>query len=398
MNKFLIATTMLGIVIILDIFLDQIFWKWNTTFTEDMQNNTFNGETFIFAFFSYLIVLPPAIGGILYFYTDLKIDSLLYIFTVLSGDIINSFLKNIYHQPRPYWIQSEISGLDCNTEYGKPSGHAQTSVMMIFLLQFIYYPKTQIWSADKTIRMRVKIMIFVLQCVTIFMIGLSRVYLGVHSIGQVLLGWCFGIYCVFVYEEYIHELFYNYMKSELSVLKANRFKTAVQYGTLIFIIIFSLNLGLYFINKYEFVNDEELQIWLQQIADCQGSSVSLFSKIYQNGFLQVGLISIIYSFILGCHFSDGIYQQGKSNLQNKEFKLMLYRLLCLLPLGIAALILLIPTENVFIEAYLKLTPLEFLAGFYITIIYQKILKYFNLQLEGDFLVQATQAYANINDS
>ena len=64
---------------------------------------------------------------------------------------------------------------------------------------------------------------------------------------------------------------------------------------------------------------------------------------------------------------------------------MLYRLLCLLPLGIAALILLIPTENVFIEAYLKvhlhnyqLTPLEFLAGFYITIIYQKILKYFNL--------------------
>ena len=48
------------------------------------------------------------------------------------------------------------------------------------------------------------------------------------------------------------------MKSELSVLKANRFKTAVQYGTLIFIIIFSLNLGLYFINKYEFVNDEEL--------------------------------------------------------------------------------------------------------------------------------------------
>ena len=36
MNKFLIATTLLGIVIILDIFLDEIFWKWNTTFTEDM--------------------------------------------------------------------------------------------------------------------------------------------------------------------------------------------------------------------------------------------------------------------------------------------------------------------------------------------------------------------------
>ena len=32
---------------------------------------------------------------------------------------------------------------------------------------------------------------------------------------------------------------------------------------------------------------------------------------------------------------------------------MLFRLLCLLPLGLAALILLIPTENVFIEAYLK---------------------------------------------
>lgn len=32
---------------------------------------------------------------------------------------------------------------------------------------------------------------------------------------------------------------------------------------------------------------------------------------------------------------------------------MLFRLLCLLPLGVAALILLIPTENVFIEAYLK---------------------------------------------
>ena len=110
MNKFLIATTLLGIVIVIDIFLDEIFWNMNTTFTEYMQNHKFDGETFIFAFFSYLIVLPPVIGGILYFYTDLKIDSLLYIFTILSGEIINSFLKNIYHQPRPYWIQSEISG------------------------------------------------------------------------------------------------------------------------------------------------------------------------------------------------------------------------------------------------------------------------------------------------
>jgi membrane-associated phospholipid phosphatase len=37
------------------------------------------------------------------------------------------------------------------------------------------------------------------------MTGLSRVYLGVHSVGQVLLGWAYGAYIIAFYIEVAHE-------------------------------------------------------------------------------------------------------------------------------------------------------------------------------------------------
>ena len=44
---------------------------------------------------------------------------------------IVDFLKLAYHQPRPYWVDSEVKAEYCSGQYGDPSGHSAISMAMV---------------------------------------------------------------------------------------------------------------------------------------------------------------------------------------------------------------------------------------------------------------------------
>lgn len=89
---------------------------------------------------------------------------------------VNSLLKLVFHDPRPYWIDRKINPLAAESSFGMPSGHAQNSVVVWGALA---YSLKATWT-------------WIVALLLMLAIGLSRVYLGVHSWDEVIVGWVIG--------------------------------------------------------------------------------------------------------------------------------------------------------------------------------------------------------------
>ncbi|NEA23535.1 phosphatase PAP2 family protein [Actinomadura bangladeshensis] len=96
---------------------------------------------------------------------------------LLSGALLNTLLKLVFHEPRPYWTDPAVKGRQSLSSFGMPSGHAQNGIVAwgFFAAQT---RRRLLWAGA---------------AVVIALIGVSRVYLGVHSTGQVLAGWAIGL-------------------------------------------------------------------------------------------------------------------------------------------------------------------------------------------------------------
>ena len=97
------------------------------------------------------------------------------IYLMISGGV-NSALKLLFAQQRPYWIDPQILALRSESSFGLPSGHAQhATVFWGAMAAFSHQPAT-----------------LILAILVIILIGVSRVLLGVHFISDVLAGWLIG--------------------------------------------------------------------------------------------------------------------------------------------------------------------------------------------------------------
>jgi len=93
---------------------------------------------------------------------------------LLASSVTNYWLKITLRNPRPhptYWLLGTTA-----TNYSLPSGHAQSSAT-------IYG-----WLGIKNQDARKRALLVLL----ILLIGLSRIYIGVHWPGDILLGWAVG--------------------------------------------------------------------------------------------------------------------------------------------------------------------------------------------------------------
>jgi membrane-associated phospholipid phosphatase len=89
---------------------------------------------------------------------------------------LNSFLKFIFHAPRPFWVDGRVQALAVETSFGLPSGHAQNSLAVFGSLTGTYR-KRWVWAVVLLLT---------------FLIGVSRMYLGVHYPLDALGGWLAG--------------------------------------------------------------------------------------------------------------------------------------------------------------------------------------------------------------
>ena len=105
---------------------------------------------------------------------------LIFVASVVGGTILNNVLKLILDRPRPDLVVHlvEVQTLSL------PSGHAMLSAIVYLTLGALLAQVQTSWG--------LKIYVVMAGVVLTMLVGLSRIYLGVHWPTDVLAGWCIG--------------------------------------------------------------------------------------------------------------------------------------------------------------------------------------------------------------
>ncbi len=130
----------------------------------------FQGVTFLGNAEFYLLLAPIIIWCVSY-----RLGARLGILLLLSSTI-NAALKNTLMQPRPCEPRPEVC-IDQAEGYGIPSGHSQNAIVFWGVIAH-WIGKAWAWVAA---------------ILVMLLIGLSRIYLGVHFPTDVFAGWAIGL-------------------------------------------------------------------------------------------------------------------------------------------------------------------------------------------------------------
>lgn len=139
----------------------------------------FKVVTYLGSSYTYIILLIIAL-----IFIKNKDIPLLMIVNVVSSALLMSFLKNIIQRPRPDYKLITENG------FSFPSGHSLNAVVFYGLLIYLIHSKVK--------SKKIKISLEIIFTIIILLIGLSRIYLGVHYASDVLAGFAFGfiwLYC-----------------------------------------------------------------------------------------------------------------------------------------------------------------------------------------------------------
>ena len=124
----------------------------------------------------YLLLAPIFIWSVNY-----RLGARLGILLLLSS-YVNEALKNALMQPRPCEPRPELC-IDQAEGYGIPSGHSQNAIVFWGVIAH-WISKAWAWVAA---------------ILLMLLIGLSRIYLGVHFPSDVLAGWAIGVVILGLY-------------------------------------------------------------------------------------------------------------------------------------------------------------------------------------------------------
>ncbi|MHA6622380.1 phosphatase PAP2 family protein [Pseudonocardia sp. DLS-67] len=107
-------------------------------------------------------------------------EALVVVVTAAGGELLTDALKDFYQRPRP----PDLTRLTVATSYSLPSGHSLVSVVALGIMAAV--------GVHLLHRTAARVAVVGLAGVLAVAIGVSRLYLGVHWLTDVLDGWLLG--------------------------------------------------------------------------------------------------------------------------------------------------------------------------------------------------------------
>ena len=153
-------------------------------------------------------------------------------FILLASVTMNFYVKLWFADPRPYWVSDRVMPYSAETSFGIPSGHAQNSVSIWGSIAAAFR-KPWAWAAALGLA---------------FLIGFSRLYLGVHFVHDVVVGWLIGFVLLW--------FFLRFWDSTVAWLKTKSVSQQVLMGLIVSVVM--VVIGFLFVQRLDgFVFPEE---------------------------------------------------------------------------------------------------------------------------------------------
>jgi len=168
---------------------DKAIINWTQGFESDTLTSVMKVITFIGSSKGMIIVTLLA-AIILFIFLGHRRELILLVVSVGGVAVLNEGLKMIYQRERP-----TLHRIIEETGFSFPSGHSMASFTLYAMLTYL------LWRHIRSGRGRT--IVLVVAAVVILMIGMSRIYLGVHYPSDVLGGYlisaCWIALCIAVY-------------------------------------------------------------------------------------------------------------------------------------------------------------------------------------------------------
>jgi len=322
--------------VILDIFFKDDLFNDSNDFTISIQKSSNTAFDIIFLFFCNLMnpITISLLSIIYYSLSKKKIQALVFLIAQILITYINSLIKMVYHDPRPYWIDSKIIAKECYLEYGNPSGHSLMATFIIGTLWYeiylllhkkkvddkkncqeyenVFLEKEHVnESHDDHKKSRIfGFFISVVFIVILFLICFGRIYLGMHSYDQVLLGIVYGLYFLLLY----YLIFKRFCTAAIIFILKRSMKARKKHNTCSFAIIFKISLiyiiflsiPLSFLEIYQKQSNDVHPLWKKNIEN-SCAIPSKFEAFTEKCYLDTGIIGFAFGVFFGLTMPVGEY-------------------------------------------------------------------------------------------
>jgi len=240
-----------------------------------------------------------------------------------------SILKLGYKAPRPYYIDEGINALQCESGYAKPSGHALESSQFLLNLWFMY-----MYHYSKAKLARILTLFFAVLFIALIMF--DRLYLGVHSLDQVIMGAYLGTLISISF----NMLFYDVIKRAYKMI-ANREEGYRKYaipGIIVMLGVHAFNIVIFILNKNNNMGKAYEDTWTQNMVTKCPNSIS--TDLYRVPFIHLSntlvfitmFIAMLYS---SRKFPESIeawhYESGKGKRIARLLLMLVVMFICYSP-------------------------------------------------------------------
>ncbi len=251
--SFIFISAIAFLTLILHIFFREHLFEYSLGFQHSMQQGM---DSSFLRFFLNIIanfVNPNIVAGlliVLYAMITEKLAVLNFLFYFTLITFLNSVLKALFADPRPFWVDTQVDEWEwvCYMEYGNPSGHAFLSPLLYeWVLIYIIYEKFQVtqrfWRAFWA---SLTILLVVLIC-------FCRLYLGIYS----------GIAYRFYGQRIIEKMFESFLAANTNNLYFRK-KILLLYILLTTFLVIFIPMLIYFLQS-AFLHQPDLTIWQHHI-------------------------------------------------------------------------------------------------------------------------------------
>lgn len=309
-NKNIFILILLPLIIISEVFYRESLFNYSLKFEKNIQNSTTENA---FVFFRFVTVAGCdyfiGISLIIIFLGFSFIQTFVYFLGITLSIYIQSLMKIIYGNSRPFMEKQELFKGICDGGFGNPSGHAIVSFFIYLIL--IHYIMKHKYFNEKII---IKILLICLLITLLLLVVFSRIILGIHSINQIIFGSLLGIW-IFLF------LIYSFKFDKMSMIIYRKIYQKKKYIFSISLLLFlslitPIILGSIYNRQLDYVD-------LNNKLNYNCKKVKTFRRFNYEGLfgclIMVSFTGIYYGQLLFWHYLDKNYKVNIDKLNNDYF-------------------------------------------------------------------------------